>query len=65
MLYTVEVQLDDGATVIYDLLAASDAHALELAEQEALERYQRPCGGEVIDQTPTPTGMPIIDQAVA
>jgi hypothetical protein len=42
MIYEVTVLLDDGATITFQVLAASPAAAEELAMQEALEHMQRP-----------------------
>ena len=44
MIYTVEVLCDDGHTVVFDILAASEHHALDLANEEALEMQYRPTG---------------------
>ena len=49
MIYSVEVLLDTGETIIFDVLAASPDHAQELAEQEAKEYMLRPASTEVIE----------------
>mgnify|MGYP001819681529 CR=1 FL=1 len=49
MIYTVEVLLDDGEVITFDILAASPEHAQELAGQQAIEYMLRPASTEVIE----------------
>ena len=49
MIYTVEVLLDDGGTIVLDILAASSHDAEETAMQYALEYMLRPASSEIIE----------------
>jgi hypothetical protein len=42
MIYEVEVLLDDGKTIVFQILAASPQAAEKIALQDALEYQQRP-----------------------
>ena len=50
MIYTVEVTLDDGATEVFDVLAASPEAAIEEAEQDLVEMMMRPASSEILEQ---------------
>jgi hypothetical protein len=48
MIYTVEVLLDDGDTIVLDILAASRDAAAEIAMDMARERMLRPAEVEIL-----------------